>query len=252
MKRMYSPLEQFELKTIIRIYTNWLDLSITNNTIFLLFSSIIILSILSYSISNNNLISTSRWKFLIEKLYLEIESIIKGILPNNYNKYIPFGLILFLFILFNNLIGLVPYSFTTTSHFAVTMTFSFSIMIGLTLLGFYKHKFKFFTLFLPSGLNQGAIKLIIPLIFLIEILSYLIRVISLSVRLAANLLSGHTLLKIIANFGLKYTISFPVLMIIPLGLLTGIYVLEMAVAVIQAYVFTLLTLTYVKDVELLH
>ena len=134
----------------------------------------------------------------------------------------------------------------------MTITMSLTIMIGVTLIGLTKHKLKFFYLFVPGGLNKGGLKYLIPFIFLIELVSYLIRVISLSVRLSANLISGHSLLKIIANFGLKYTISLPILMLLPLGLLSLIYLLEIAVSIIQAYVFTLLTTTYIKDTELLH
>lgn len=185
-------------------------------------------------------------------IYIKIEEIVKEMIPGEYRRYIPFSIIIFLFILTNNVIGLIPYSFTTTAHFIMTITMSLTIMIGVTIIGITKHKFKFINLFIPQGLNEGFIKFIIPLIFFIEILSYLIRVISLSVRLSANLMSGHTLLKIIANFGLKYSLAFPILLIIPIGLLIAIYLLEIGVAIIQAYVFTLLTTTYIRDTELLH
>lgn len=247
-----SPLEQFLIKPVFRIYNNWIDLTISNSTIFMCISVLIILTIFNISTVSNNKLIKGRWGFCIETAYKKIEEIVKEMIPIVYKKYIPFTIILFFFILLNNIIGLIPYSFTTTAHFIVTITMSLTIMIGVTLIGIVKHKFKFITLFLPQGLNQGMIRLIIPLIFFIEILSYLIRVISLSVRLMANLMSGHFLLKIIANFGLKYSLSFPILLFIPIAFLFAIYLLEIGVAIIQAYVFTLLTTTYIRDTELLH
>lgn len=248
---LYSPLEIFLIKPIVRIHNNWVDLSITNSTIYLIISIVLILTIMNNSIKGNKIIK-GRWGSSIENMYVKIEEIVKEMIPGEYKRYIPLSIILFLFILTNNIIGLVPYSFTTTAHFIMTITMSLSIMIGVTLIGIYKHKFKFITLFIPQGLNEGAVRIMIPLIFCIEIISYLIRVISLSVRLAANLMSGHTLLKILANFGLKYTISFPILLIIPVALISAVYLLEIGVAIIQAYVFTLLTTTYIRDTELLH
>jgi ATP synthase subunit 6 len=248
---MRTPLEQFLIKPIFRIYNNWIDLTITNSTIYLIISIFLILIIFNITFQNTKLIK-ARWGLVLEQSYLKIEEITKEMIPGVYKKYIPFIIAIFFFILTNNVIGLIPYSFTTTAHFIVTITMSLTIMIGVTIIGIVKHKHKFIFLFIPNGLNQGLIKLIIPFIFCIEILSYLIRVISLSVRLAANLISGHTLLKIIANFGLKYTISLPILMVIPVILLSAIYLLEIGVAIIQAYVFTLLTSTYIRDTELLH
>jgi len=249
---MYSPLEQFTINPIIRIYNNWLDLTITNSTIFMIISIIFIIIIIT-GIQTNKKIVMNKSIMVLELTYIKLEEIVNEIINKKYNNYIPLLYSLFIFILLNNLLGLIPYSFTTTSHIIVTLTMSLTIVIGITIIGFYKHSFKFLSLFIPSGLNQGFTKYLIPFIFMIEIISYLARIISLSIRLAANLISGHTLLKIIANFGLQYTISFPYLFIIlPIFFITGIYILELAVALIQAYVFTLLTITYIKDVELLH
>lgn len=248
---MFSPLEQFLIIPILRINNEWLDLTISNSTLFLIIAISLIIGVF-YKYIFNNILIKNRSGYIIEKLYVEVNNIVKDMIPGEYKRYIPFAIILFLFILSNNLLGLIPYSFTTTSHIIMTLTMSLSIMIGVTLIGLFKHKFKFFTLFLPSGLNQGGVKVLIPLIFFIEIISYLIRVISLSVRLSANLISGHTLLNIIANFGIKYSFSIPILVIIPISFLSAVYLLEIAVALIQAYVFTLLTTTYIKDTELLH
>jgi len=126
-----------------------------------------------------------------------MESLLSG-LPS---RYLPFLLSLFFFILSNNLLGLIPYSFTLTAQIIITITMSLSIIIGVTIIGLLKHKVKFINLFIPAGLDN--MKFLIPFIFLIEIISYLIRIISLSVRLTANMVSGHTLLNIISYFTMK-------------------------------------------------
>lgn len=248
---MYNPLEQFTITPLIRIYNDWIDLTITNSTIMLLISVFTILLITRSVGLGNNLIIANKWERFIELTYKAVQDIVVSMLPGKSNeKYIPLIINIFLFILLNNLIGLIPYSFTTTSHMAITLTLSLSIIIGVTFIGFKKHSIGFFKLFIPSGLNKGFIKILIPLIFLIELISYLTRIISLSVRLTANMMSGHTLLKIIANFGLLY--SSGIFVLIPLLILIPVVILELGVAIIQAYVFTMLTASYIKDAELLH
>lgn len=248
---MYNPLEQFTITPLIRIYNDWIDFTISNSTIMLLIS---VLSILFLTSTINNNILGNKWSRFIELAYISLQDIVTSMLPGRKNeKYIPLIINIFFFILLNNLIGLIPYSFTTTSHIAITLTFSLSIIIGVTFLGFKKHSIGFFRLFIPSGLNKGFIKFLIPLIFIIELISYLTRIISLSVRLTANMMSGHTLLKIIANFGLQYTFFYPYFFVlIPFLILLPVVILELGVAIIQAYVFTMLTASYIKDAELLH
>ena len=146
---------------------------------------------------------------------------------------------------------------------------SLSIIIGITIIGFKKYSFKFFKLFIPSGLSNGPTKYIIPLIFLIEFISYLSRIISLSVRLTANMLSGHILLNLISSYGYKLVLFFPFsptseldsiftyigytnLFLIPIFILIPFILLELGIAFIQSYVFTVLTCAYIKDVEQLH
>jgi ATP synthase subunit 6 len=248
---MYNPLEQFTITPLIRIYNDWIDLTITNSTIMLLIS---VFTIFFFTKSFGNNIIVNKWQRFIELTYKAVQDIVVSILPGKSNeKYIPLIINIFLFILLNNLIGLIPYSFTTTSHMAITLTLSLAIIIGVTFIGFKKHSIGFFKLFIPSGLNKGFIKILIPLIFVIELISYLTRIISLSVRLTANMMSGHTLLKIIANFGLLYTkpLGF-IFVLIPLLILIPVVILELGVAITQAYVFTMLTASYIKDAELLH
>lgn len=250
---MRNPLEQFKITPIIRIYNEWIDITITNSTIMLLISVLTIIIITSSGFNNNKII-VNKWERVFELIYKGVQEIVKSIIPGRENeKYIPLIINIFLFILLNNILGLIPYSFTTTSHMAITLTISLTIIIGVTFIGFKKYSIGFLKIFIPSGLNKGKIKYMIPLIFIIELISYLTRIISLSVRLTANMMSGHTLLKIIANFGLQYTNFYPYFfVIIPLFLLIPVILLELGVAIIQAYVFTMLTASYIKDAELLH
>ena len=149
-----------------------------------------------------------------------------------------------MFILFANLMGLVPYSFTTTSHIIVTFAMAIVVFIGFTLLGFVKHGFRFLKFFVPSGVPVAMT----PLMVLIELISYLARPVTLSLRLFANMLSGHTLLKVFGGFVVPLGIAG----IAPLALTVALYGLELIVAFLQAYVFTVLTCLYINDALHMH
>jgi len=180
-------------------------------------------------------------------LYVTIHSIvINQINAKNGQVYFPFIYTLFLFILINNLIGMIPYSFASTSHFILTFAFSFTIVLGATLLGFQKHGLEFFSLLVPAGCPLG----LLPLLVLIEFISYLARNISLGLRLAANILSGHMLLNILAGFTYNIMTSgfiFFFLGLIPLAFIIAFSGLELGIAFIQAQVFVVLTSSYIKD-----
>jgi F-type H+-transporting ATPase subunit a len=165
--------------------------------------------------------------------------------------YFPFIYTLFLFILINNLIGMVPYSFATTSHFVLTFALSFSVVLGATILGFRKHNLKFFSLFVPAGCPVA----LLPLIIIIEFISYLTRNMSLGLRLAANVLSGHMLLNILSGLTFNIMTSgilFFFIGLLPLSFILAFSGLEVAIAFIQAQVFVMLTCTYIKDAIYLH
>jgi F-type H+-transporting ATPase subunit a len=171
------------------------------------------------------------------------------------NYHVRFGgqlrLTLLIFILFNNLVGMVPYSFTPTSHLVLTLSFSIAIIIGVTIIGFRIHKLAFFSILVPTGTPL----LLVPLLVVIETISYLAKAVSLGVRLAANLLAGHSLLKILSGFIYKFVIQNPVFFIIgllPIFLFTLIVLLELAIAFIQSIVFVILTCSYIRDSIALH
>jgi len=165
-------------------------------------------------------------------------------------KYFPFLISLFTFVLINNLIALIPYSFSTTAQMIICVTLSLSIMVGTTIIGIEKHGFKFINLFVPD--LKGGVRVLIPFIFLIEIISYLSRVVSLSIRLCGNLIGGHMILKIISTFGFLLVTKIKVLFFIPILVLLVLFVLESFVAFVQSFVITLLSMLYIKDSLNLH
>jgi len=249
-----SPLDQFEIRDLISINLSIFNnshISLTNIGLYLIISSMIILGFNKLANNYNKLIS-NRWSINQESLYATIHSIvINQINPNKGQVYFPFIYALFLFILINNLIGMIPYSFASTSHFILTFFISFTIVLGATFLGFQKHGLEFFSFFVPSGCPLG----LLPLLVLIEFISYLARNISLGLRLAANIISGHMLLNILAGFTYNIMTSgfiFFLLGLIPLVFIIAFSGLELGIAFIQSQVFVVLTCSYIKDALELH
>nr|YP_010560323.1 ATP synthase subunit 6 [Aspergillus alliaceus]UYW35411.1 ATP synthase subunit 6 [Aspergillus alliaceus] len=244
-----SPLDQFEIRDLFSINANLLGnihLSLTNIGLYL---SIGLFLVLTYSLlaTNNNKIIPNSWSISQESIYATVHSIVINQLnPTKGQLYFPFIYALFIFILVNNLIGMVPYSFASTSHFILTFSMSFTIVLGATFLGFQKHGLKFFSLFVPSGCPLA----LLPLLVLIEFISYLSRNVSLGLRLAANILSGHMLLSILSGFTYNIMTSgilFFFLGLVPLAFIIAFSGLELAIAFIQAQVFVVLACSYIKD-----
>nr|YP_010620162.1 ATP synthase F1 subunit 6 [Herposiphonia versicolor]WAX04198.1 ATP synthase F1 subunit 6 [Herposiphonia versicolor] len=245
-----SPLEQFEIINLIPIYFYSFNLSFTNASLSLFLVMCITFFWLSLSFFKVKLIP-NYWQLIHEELYFLTSNIVSENLNSKGEIYFPFIFTLHLFLLFSNLVGMVPYSFTVTSHIAFTFGLSLSIFIGINIIGLKTHGLNFFSLFLPRNVPL----IIVPLLISIEFLSYIVKVFTLAIRLFANMTSGHTLLKIIAGFAWTMLISgglFSFLHLIPLGLLFILIGLELAIAILQAYVFTLLTCIYLNDVLDLH
>jgi F-type H+-transporting ATPase subunit a len=190
-----SPLEQFEIITILPLNFLGLNFSVTNSTVFLLLSSVIIVFLLNLSFYKVSLVPASL-QSIKEVIYEVTSSMIRDNLGSKGEKFFPFIFTLHLLLLTCNLVGMVPYSFTVTSHIIFTFSLALSIFIGINIVGFKTHGIKFFSLFLPRGVPL----FIVPLLVTIEFISYIIKVFTLSIRLFANMTSGHTLLKIIASF----------------------------------------------------
>ena len=200
---LHTPLEQFQIILLFSIKLFCFDFSITNLVlvnflVLLFFGTIIVL----FSSNANSLKETSfffipsTWQALLEATYEASSQLLFDNINKEGEKYFPFISTIFIFVLFSNLIGLVPYSFTTTSHLIVTFTLSFSIFVGINIICVQKHKFHMLSLFIPSNTSFGLALLLVP----IELLSYVFKPISLGVRLFANLMAGHTLLKVIVGF----------------------------------------------------
>ena len=246
-REITSPLTQFEIRDLLSIdaLAN-LHFSITNIGFYLVIGGLFLLIINIMSTNFNKLVSNN-WSISQESLYATIHSIvINQINQREGQVYFPFIYTLFIFILINNLIGMVPYSFASTSHFILTFALSFTIVLGATILGFKKHGLEFFSLLVPAGCPLG----LLPLLVLIEFISYLARNISLGLRLAANILSGHMLLHILAGFTYNIMTSgilFFFLGLIPLSFIIAFSGLELGIAFIQAQVFVVLTCGYIKD-----
>ncbi len=200
---LYTPLEQFQIILLFSIKLFCFDFSITNlvlvNLLVLFFFAVIVIL---FSSNENYLQETSFffipsiWQALVEIFYETSLHLLFDNINKDGEKYFPFISVIFTFVLFSNLIGLIPYSFTATSHLIVTFTLSFSIYIGINIICIQKHKFHMLSLFIPANTAFGLALLLVP----IELLSYVFKPISLGVRLFANLMAGHTLLKVIVGF----------------------------------------------------
>jgi F-type H+-transporting ATPase subunit a len=243
-----SPLDQFEIRDILNleILGGSFHLSLTNIGFYLSIATLLILTLGLLATNYNKLVSNN-WSITQESLYFTIHNIVTGqINPRNGQVYFPFMYTLFLFILMNNLIGMIPYSFASTGHFALTFSLSFTIVLGATILGFQRHGLKFFGLLVPAGCPLG----LLPLLVLIEFISYLARNVSLGLRLAANITAGHMLLSILSGFVYNIMNSgliFFILGLIPLVFIIAFSGLELAIAFIQAQVFVVLSSSYIKD-----
>jgi len=254
LREIASPLDQFEIRNLLSMEAPILgdiNISITNIGLYLLISTFVILSGSVLATNYNKIISNS-WSISQESLYATIHSIVTNQINSVKGQlYFPFIYALFVFILINNLIGLVPYSFASTSHLVLTFGLSFTIVLGATILGFQKHGLEFFSLLVPAGCPLA----LLPLLVLIEFISYLSRNVSLGLRLGANILSGHMLLNILAGFTYNIMTSgfiFFFLGLIPLAFIVAFSGLELGIAFIQAQVFVVLTSSYIKDALDLH
>jgi F-type H+-transporting ATPase subunit a len=246
-----SPLEQFEVNSLISIIApifGYINITLSNLGLYSILILFIILSL--HIISNNeNKILPSKWSIAIESIFTTINTMVREQLGKEI--YLPFIYSLFFFILISNLIGNIPYSYTITTSVIVTIGLSVTILTGVTILGLYIHKLHFLSYFVPSGTPLA----LVPLLVLIETVSYLARALSLGIRLFANMVAGHSLLKILSTFLYQmFSSSFiiAIFTLIPFTFFLALCGLEVAVSIIQAYVFVLLVISYIKDAIYLH
>ena len=235
-----SPLAQFDMVSVFPFYMGMFTIT---NGIFILMFVILCYSILQYFFFSEVYLVPSIWQLSFEFLFLFLYSIVFKQLGKEGLKFLPFVITIFVFILTLNLYSLLPYSFALTTHMVCTLLFTSSILFGLLILGFYLHKKRFFLFFVPN-VPKALYVLMIP----IEILSYFIRALSLGVRLSANILAGHTLVHIMADLIQGVGLFNLDLSILGIILLCGIMLMELGVACLQAYIFTLLIVIYINDI----
>lgn len=239
-----SPLEQFTIKTILPIQVGGYDVSFTNSSLVMAVAVGLAVFVMHTGVKRDSLVP-GRLQSLAEMIYEFVVAMVRDNAGAKAKKYIPFVFSLFVFVLLGNLLGMVPMSFTFTSHIVVTLVLAMIVFIFVTLLGIAKHGLHFFSLFVP----HGAPPMLLPLIVPIEIISYLTRPISLSVRLFANMLAGHAMMKVFAGFAVMLGVVGG---LVPLALIVVLTAFEIGIAMIQAYVFSILTCIYLKDALDLH
>jgi ATP synthase subunit 6 len=253
MQFLSSPLEQFQILPLVQLHVGIFDFSITNVTLILTLGigSVIFVLYSLLSEEGNFSVVPNRIQFVFEMFYELIFNMLNDVVGEAGKNYFPYVFTLFTFVVTSNVIGLVPYSFTITSHLIVTFALALMTFIGINLICIREHGMNFFSLFLPPGSGIYLAILLVP----IELVSYIFRPISLSVRLFANMMAGHTLLKVIAGFAWSMMLAGGGLLIahvVPLAILILLMGLELGVALIQAYVFTILTCIYLSDAINLH
>lgn len=221
-----------------------IDVSFTNSSAFMVISVVSASLFLILGMRRAQLVP-GRWQSMVELSYIFIANLVKDTVGPSGRPYFPFIFTVFIFVLFANMWGMIPFSFTTTSHIIVTFAMAMMIFLGVTIIGIVKHKMHFLTFFMPPGVPMYMAPLLIP----IEIISYLSRPISLSVRLFANMLAGHTLMKVFAGFVISLGIAAGWL---PLAFVVALTGLEIVIAFLQAFVFTILTCLYLNDALHLH
>ena len=239
-----GPLHQFEISNLYEIKLEGIDISLTNSALSMILS-ILVATLIFYLGSGKNPNIPGRLQVLVEMSYDFVASMVRDNVGSGGKIFFPFIFTLFLFILFGNILGMVPYNFTYTSHIIVTFGLAGFIFLAVTLIGLAKHGICFLKFFVPSGVPYALLPILIP----IEVISYFVRPISLSLRLFANMMAGHTMLKVFASF--IVLLGFlggwaPLLLVV---ILTGF---EIMIAVLQAYVFTILCCLYLNDALHLH
>jgi F-type H+-transporting ATPase subunit a len=230
------PMDQFVVKPLFGgEHVEWY--TITNVTLWLGISVLAIIALMVIG-TRGRAVIPSRSQSIAELLYGFIHNMVEEVTGHDGVKYFPYVMTLFMFVLVANLLGLIPMSFTTTSHVAVTVTLALLVFFGVTLLGLVKKGPAFLAMFWVSSAPLA----LRPVLAIIEVISYFVRPVSHSIRLAGNLMAGHAVIKVFAGFA-----SMAVISPVAIGAVSAIYALELLVAVVQAYVFTILTCVYLKD-----
>jgi len=241
---MSNPLEQFKIKTLIPLELAGFDISFTNSSLFMMLAVLFVCLLFVLALRKPAVIP-SRIQSTGEVLFEFISNLLKEFVGSEGRRYFPLIFTTFMFVLLCNLLGMLPYSFTVTSHIVVTFALGMSIFLIVNIIAFARNGFAFFGFFLPSGVPL----IMAPMMIFIEVFTYLARPFSLSVRLAANMMAGHVLLKVLAGFVVMMGLVSGWVPIPIISLMIGF---EVFVAVLQAYIFTILICVYLSDAVNMH
>lgn len=243
MTKAPSPLEQFTIERIIPIHLGSLDISFTNGAL-LMTIAVVLATLLLVGATVRAALVPGRLQSIAELLYEFVAGMVRDNVGDEGRPYFPLVFSIFIFILFGNLLGLVPYSFTFTAQIVVTFALALFVFFFVTVLALFRHGIRFFTFFFPPGAPIYMAPLLVP----IEIISYMTRPVSLSLRLFANMLAGHTMLAVFAGF----TVALGLFGFLPLSFNIALLALELVINLLQAYVFAILTCLYLSDAIHLH
>jgi F-type H+-transporting ATPase subunit a len=238
-----SPLAQFRIHHILPITVGGVDLSFTNSSLWMAIAVLLVYGLVMLGARHGSMVP-GRLQSLIELSYEFIADMVGSTIGKEGRRYFPFFFTLFMFVLFGNTLGLIPGGFTYTSHIVVTFSMAIFVICAVTVIGILRHGWHFFSLFAPGGCPIFVMPLLIP----IELLSYAMRPISLSLRLAINMTAGHIMLATFSGF----IIALGIFGLLPFALTVALYGLELAIAFLQAYVFTVLSCIYLQDTIQLH
>lgn len=243
---MTDPLHQFIIHPIIEFSMFGMDISVTNSTVFMLLTVLLVIGVLYIGVvPGYNASKPNKFEAISELIFKFVTNLLEENCGVEARKYLPFIMSFFMLIGIGNLLGMVPYAFTFTSHIIVTFTLAALVFVVITIIGFMQHGLKYLKIFLPEGAPMFLAPILIP----IELISYLSRPISLSVRLFANIMAGHMVLKIFAGFVVSLGVIGGFL---PLGMTVLLTFFEIFVALVQAYIFSILTCVYLNDALHLH
>lgn len=244
---MANPIEQFKIKPIIPLEIGGVDVSFTNSAVMMVISVVLITAFLTLSVRSRALVP-GRWQSMAEVFYEFVAGMLRDNVGSAGRKYFPFIFSLFMFVMFGNVLGMIPGAFTYTSHVIVTFGMAIVVFTGVTIIGFARHGTHFLRMFFPEGAPIATAVILVP----IELISYFSRPFSLAVRLFANMTVGHIILKVLGGFVVTLGGFYVLPGILPFAFLGAVTVLEFGIALLQAYVFTILSCIYLHDAIHMH
>lgn len=246
-----DPLHQFQIHSMFQIVLGGYDVSFTNSALFMVVAVAAVYLLLVMGMANKSMVP-GRLQSLAEMFYEFVANLVRDNAGHDAKPYFPFVFSIFMFVLIGNMIGMIPYTFTFTSHIIVTFALAATVFVFVTILALMKHGLHFFSFFMPHGAPIALAPILIP----IEVISYVMRPVSLSIRLFANMMAGHTMLKVFAGFTVMMISGLGALGfvagLVPLAINVALTGFEFLVAFLQAYVFSILTCLYIRDALELH